>query len=269
MDIVKKPKTEIIIKCKNLLTSISNKSASSNNNNPQVDKIFSTYIKKHIKPLIKDEELKPKIFSDTESGNDDENDISNHTTDEKLKELNQNNSSKNSISSDMSEHLSRLSFSISKSSDMDGLLDNFSNKSDEVPEIEYKKITYEESVELMRKFNKNSFKALKNTRKGFDEEVKLLTEDFYNDLIVSHDPNKKKPIKKSISYIKVETLSGQAERMRKFKHDLSIKLKNRFRNVRQSNESDSIGKKSTMKSKNKRAESKILDQTTQTVEDEK
>ena len=259
-------KSQNIKTTKNLLQNDSKQS----NIIAEVNKIYTTYISKHILPLTtKVEVSKTKIF--TESNCDDEEKDICDQTNIKQKELTQKNSSKNSSSSDMSEHLSKLSFSISKSSDLDELIDNFSNKSDEKVEIEYKKTSYDESIEIMRKYNKENFKALKNTKKGFDEEVKLLTEDFYNELIMSRDPNKKPYIKKSISYIKVDTMS-QAERMRKFKHDLTIKLKNRFRNARQinkqNNENDSIGKKSSMKSKSKRRESKLMVKT-DNLEDEK
>ena len=261
---MQKSKTQAINISKNLLKTVTNQS----NNDTQVNKIFKTYISKHILPLTK--LTKTKIFSET-GNEEEENDICNLTS-ENQKEITPKNSSKNSSSSDMSEHLSKISFSISKSSDLDELIDNFSNKSDEKVEIEYKKTSYDESIEIMRKYNKENFKALKNTKKGFDEEIKLLTEDFYNDLILSRDPNKKQDIKKSISYTKVETLSSQAERMRVFKHDLSIKLRNKSRRQvnRQSNESDSIGKKSTMKSKNRRRESRIkVMEKNEILEDEK
>ena len=70
---MQKSKTQAINISKNLLKSVTNQS----NNDTQVNKIFKTYISKHILPLTK--LTKTKIFSET-GNEEEENDICNLTS---------------------------------------------------------------------------------------------------------------------------------------------------------------------------------------------
>ena len=81
------------------------------------------------------------------------------------------------------EDIQNISFSLSQCDDMNDLLDNFSNKSDEKLEFEYESTTNEEGLEMIEDFLKESTRQILNNKKGFDEDVKKMTNDFYNDLI--------------------------------------------------------------------------------------
>ena len=81
------------------------------------------------------------------------------------------------------EDIQNVSFSLSNCDDMNDLLDNFSDKSDEKIELEFESTTNKESVELIEDFLKESTKQILNSKKGFDDEVKKMSSDFYSDLV--------------------------------------------------------------------------------------
>ena len=73
-------------------------------------------------------------------------------------------------------------------------LDNFSNKSDEKLEFEYESTTNEEGLEMIEDFLKESTRQILNNKKGFDEDVKKMSDNFYTDLIKNiseKDPKRK------------------------------------------------------------------------------
>ena len=81
------------------------------------------------------------------------------------------------------EDIQNISFSLSNCDDMNDLLDNFSNKSDEKVEIEYKSTTNEEGIKLIEDFLTESTKQILNSRKGLDEDVKKMSNEFYSNLL--------------------------------------------------------------------------------------
>lgn len=81
------------------------------------------------------------------------------------------------------EDINNISFELSNINDMDDLLDNFSNKSDEKIDLEFESTTNEEGIELIDDYLKESTKKIIESKKGFDKDVIKLTKEFYNDLI--------------------------------------------------------------------------------------
>ena len=94
------------------------------------------------------------------------------------------------------EEIQNISFSLSNCDDMNELLDNFSIKSEEKFDIEYVSTTNEEGIELISDFLKENTKQILNNRKGFDEEIKKMSSDFYTDLIsnINIKDTKKGPV---------------------------------------------------------------------------
>ena len=91
------------------------------------------------------------------------------------------------------EDIQNISFSLSNCDDMNDLLYNFSNKS----ELEYENIINEEGLELIENFLKESTKQILNNKKGFDEDIKKINNEFYSNLIknINIQKDNKKNIK--------------------------------------------------------------------------
>ena len=149
------------------------------------------------------------------------------------------------------EDIQNISFSLSNCDDMNDLLDNFSNKSEEKFELEYESTTNEEGLELIEDFLKESTKQILNNKKGFDEDVKKISNEFYNNLIKNINIQKdiKKNIKphyldktKNTNYM-TKSESITSDEQTKFKNDL---IGQTFENK----DGDVYGKVFSLKSKN-------------------
>ena len=101
------------------------------------------------------------------------------TVGDKLKELIEEN--EESFFQD--EDINNISFELSNVNDMEDLLDNFSNKSDEKINLEFESTTNEEGIQLIDEFLKESTKQIVNNRKKFDKDVVNMTEEYYNNLV--------------------------------------------------------------------------------------
>ena len=97
------------------------------------------------------------------------------------------------------EDIQNISFSLSNCDDMNDFLDNFSNKSEEKIEMEYESTTNEEGFEIIEEFIRENTKQILNSKKGFDEDVKKMTSEFYSDLV--KNLNITKDIKKRPHYL--------------------------------------------------------------------
>ena len=128
------------------------------------------------------------------------------------------------------EDIQNLSFSLSKCDDMNDLLDNFSNKSEEKIEVDYESTTNEEGFGIIEDFLKDSTKQIILNKKGFDEDIKKMSNNFYNDLIKNININlnvqKEKNIKshyvdntKNTNYITKSESINSEENTLKFKND--------------------------------------------------
>ena len=125
------------------------------------------------------------------------------------------------------EDIQNISFSLSNCDDMNDFLDNFSNKSEEKIEMEYESTTNEEGFEIIEEFIRENTKQILNSKKGFDEDVKKMTTEFYSDLV--KNLNITKDIKKRPHYLdktknsnymtKSESITSD-EQHPKFKNDL-------------------------------------------------
>lgn len=149
------------------------------------------------------------------------------------------------------EDIQNISFSLSNCDDMNDLLDNFSNKSEEKFELEYESTTNEEGLELIEDFLKESTKQILNNKKGFDEDVKKISNEFYSNLIKNINIQKdiKKNIKphyldktKNTNYM-TKSESITSDEQTKFKNDL---IGQTFENK----DGDVYGKVFSLKSKN-------------------
>ena len=149
------------------------------------------------------------------------------------------------------EDIQNISFSLSNCDDMNDLLDNFSNKSEEKFELEYESTTNEEGLELIEDFLKESTKQILNNKKGFDEDVKKISNEFYSNLIKNINIQKdiKKNIKphyldktKNTNYM-TKSESITSDEQTKFKNDL---IGQTFENK----DGDVYGKVFYLKSKN-------------------
>ena len=149
------------------------------------------------------------------------------------------------------EDIQNISFSLSNCDDMNDLLDNFSNKSEEKFELEYESTTNEEGLELIEDFLKESTKQILNNKKGFDEDVKKISNEFYSNLIKNINIQKdiKKNIKphyldktKNTNYM-TKSESITSDEQTKFKNDL---IGQTFENK----DGDIYGKVFSLKSKN-------------------
>ena len=130
------------------------------------------------------------------------------------------------------EDIQNLSFSLSNCDDMNNLLDNFSNKSEEKIEVDYESTTNEEGFGIIEDFLKDSTKQIILNKKGFDEDIKKMSNTFYNDLIknvninVNLNVQKEKNIKphyvdntKNTNYITKSESINSEENTLKFKND--------------------------------------------------
>ena len=149
------------------------------------------------------------------------------------------------------EEKQNISFSLSNCNDMDEFLENFSQKSDEKIELEFENTTNEEGLLLINDFLKESTKQLLNCKKGFDEDVKKMSTEFYGDLI--KDFNNQRYLKKNnkphyldktknTNYM-TKSESINSEEVTKFKNDL---IGQTFENKDGEN---GFGKINTLKSK--------------------
>ena len=141
--------------------------------------------------------------------------------------------------------IKNISFELSKVDEMNDLLDNFSNKSDEKVDIVYESTTNEQSIELIEDFLKQKTIKIIEEKKGFDPDIKNMSENFYNDLVnnISSDIKNKKIEKKFYDkspLSKRQSLKSEGNNF-KFKNDLII----------QNDTIQSYGKFSSFMSKNK------------------
>jgi len=88
------------------------------------------------------------------------------------------------------EDIHNISFSLSENDDMNDLLDNFSNKSDEKVKLEFESTKNEEGLELIEDFLRETTKQILNNKKGFDEDIKKMSSEFYTDLVKKIAPHK-------------------------------------------------------------------------------
>ena len=151
------------------------------------------------------------------------------------------------------DEFQNISFSLSNCDDMNDLLDNFSNKSDEKVEIEYQSTTNEECLEIIEDYIKESTKQILNSKKGFDEDAKKMSNEFYSNLV--KNINLQKDLKKNIkphyldnnnntNYM-TKSESIYSDEQTKFKNDLIGRtLENKEK------ENDGFGKVFSLKSKN-------------------
>ena len=159
------------------------------------------------------------------------------------------------------EDIQNISFSLSNCDDMNDLLDNFSNKSDEKVEVEYESTTNEEGIKLIEDFLTESTKQILNSKKGLDEDVKKMSNEFYSNLVKNINIQKyaKKNIKphyldktKNTNYM-TKSESINSDEQTKFKNDLiGQSLENK--------ENYAFGKVFSLKSKNSISGGKISSQ---------
>ena len=149
------------------------------------------------------------------------------------------------------EDIKNISFELNNIDDMVDLLDNFSNKSDEKAEIIYEGTTKEEGIELIDEFLQQSTKNFIEEKKGFNNDIKKMSHNFYDDLIndlknidlINDKKNKindRKLLKKNL-LVKTDSLTSEENTTFKFKNDL----------VAQSDTAQSYGKVFSFTSKNK------------------
>ena len=126
------------------------------------------------------------------------------------------------------EDIHNISFSLSENDDMNDLLDNFSNKSDEKVELEFESTTNEEGLELIEDFLRETTKQILNNKKGFDEDIKKMSSEFYSDLVKKIAPQKDDKSKQNyLDKTKNTNYKNQSESMisdeatHKFKNDLN------------------------------------------------
>ena len=105
-----------------------------------------------------------------------------HLMSNKLKELLEKNNEE-SLNEEEEEDIQNISFELSNVNDMDELLDNFSDKSDEKIDLEFQSTTPEEAIELIDDYLQESTKQILEGQKGFDKDAVKLTKDFYNNLV--------------------------------------------------------------------------------------
>ena len=147
------------------------------------------------------------------------------------------------------EEVQNISFSLSNCDDMNELLDNFSVKSEEKFDLEYVSTTNEEGIELISDFLRENTKQILNSRKGFDEEIKKISNDFYTDLItnINIKDTKKRPVyldkTKNTNY-NTKSESITSDEQIKFRNDL---IGHTFENNKNDN---GYGKITSLKSKN-------------------
>ena len=154
------------------------------------------------------------------------------------------------------EDIQNISFSLSGCEDMNELIDTFSNKSDEKVELEYESTTNDEGLELIQDFLKESVKQILNNKKGFDEDVKKMSDNFYTDLIknISEKDPKRKFKNYPLDKTKNTNYKTQSESINS--DEITNKLKNdlvgqTFENKQSGEVGPSYGKVFSLNSKNK------------------
>ena len=157
-----------------------------------------------------------------------------------------------SFQEENNEDIKNISFELNNIDDMVDLLDNFSNKSDDKAEINYESTTKEEGIELIDEFLQQSTKNFIMQKKGFNNDIKTMSHNFYDDLIndlknidLINDKNNKindrKLLKKNL-LVKTDSLTSEENNTTfKFKNDL----------IAQSDTAQSYGKVFSFTSKNK------------------
>ena len=216
-----------------------------------------------------DEKLKEKTFQRVSMGASRRQsnlfNLNPNKNNNRLKELLQEN--EDSIIEEEDDDIQDISFELSNVNDMRDFLDNFSEKSDEKIEVEFESTTNEEAIELIDDFLKESTKQMIQSKKGFDKDIKKISEEFYLNLIDNlsfNDYNiqkssslNKKLSKNSIqkinylekrpSYMFSESATSE-ENTPKFKHDL----------LKQNDTFQTFGKKLSFASKAKNISSKFI-----------
>ena len=126
------------------------------------------------------------------------------------------------------EDIHNISFSLSENEDMNDMLDNFSNKSDEKVELEFESTTNEEGLELIEDFLRETTKQILNNKKGFDDDIKKMSSEFYSNLVKNIAPQKdieyNKAKHNNLDKTKITNYKNQSESMisvetHKFKKD--------------------------------------------------
>jgi hypothetical protein len=87
------------------------------------------------------------------------------------------------------EDINNISFELSNVNDMEDLLDNFSNKSDEKIGLDFESTTNEEGIQIIDEFLKESTKQILSDKKTFDKDVVKMSEEYYNDLVDNLNTN--------------------------------------------------------------------------------
>ena len=172
------------------------------------------------------------------------------------------------------EDIHNISFSLSENDDMNDLLDNFSNKSDDKVQLEFESTTNEEGMELIEDFLRETTKQILNNKKGFDEDIKKMSSEFYSNLVKNIAPQKdieyNKAKQNNLDKTKNTNYKNQSESMisdeatHKFKNDL---IGQTFEK-RQSEEFDHNYSKYSNNSKNKSKSDKIDSNSLEEEEDD-
>ena len=156
------------------------------------------------------------------------------------------------------EDIQNISFSLSNCDDMNDLLDNFSNKSDEKVELEYESTTNEEGIKLIEDYLTESTKQILNSKKGLDEDVKKMSNEFYSNLV--KNINIQKYIKKNVKphYLDKTKNTNYMTKSESINSDEQIKFKNDLIGQTMENkENFAFGKVFSLKSKNSISGGKI------------
>ena len=152
------------------------------------------------------------------------------------------------------EDIHNISFSLSENEDMNDMLDNFSNKSDEKVELEFESTTNEEGLELIEDFLRETTKQILNNKKGFDDDIKKMSSKFYSNLVKNIAPQKdieyNKAKHNNLDKTKITNYKNQSESMisvetHKFKKDEFGQNYSKYsNNSKNKSKSDKIGSNS-------------------------
>ncbi len=157
------------------------------------------------------------------------------------------------------EEEQNISFSLSNCDDMNDLLDNFSQKSDEKIELKFESTTNEEGISLINDFLKESTRQILNNKKGFDDDIKKMSNEFYNDLI--NNFHNQKYIKKNYKphYLDKTKNTNYMTKSESLTSDEQTKLKNDLigQTFENKDKNTGLGKINSLKSKNSLIHDKI------------
>ena len=167
------------------------------------------------------------------------------------------------------EEEQNISFSLSNCDDMNDLLDNFSQKSDEKIELKFESTTNEEGISLINDFLKVwlvkwFFSTILitpqlNNKKGFDEDIKKMSNEFYSDLI--NNFHNQKYIKKNYKphYLDKTKNTNYMTKSESLTSDEQTKLKNDLigQTFENKDKNTGLGKINSLKSKNSLIHDKI------------